>query len=41
MIKPEITLTKKANKDEAGIYKCILEKSGENYADKFREKILL
>lgn len=40
MIGLRITLTKKANKDEATIYKFILEKFGESYADRFREKLL-
>ncbi len=40
MIGLRITLTKKANKDEATIYKYILEKFGESYADRFREKLL-
>lgn len=36
MINYSLTLTGKADKDEAGIYKYIKDKFGEIYADKFR-----
>ncbi len=40
MIEYKITITRKAHKAEAAIYKYILEKFGESYADRFREKLL-
>jgi len=39
MISYSLTLTRKADKDEADIYKHITEKFGEIYADKFREPL--
>ena len=40
MIRYSLTLTRKADKDEADIYKHIIEKFGEIYADKFRETFI-
>lgn len=36
----KLTLTKKADKDEANIYNYITEKFGEIYAEKFREQLI-
>ena len=40
MISYSLALTRKADKDEADIYKHITEKFGEIYADKFRETFI-
>lgn len=40
MIEYRITITGKADKDEAAIYKYISEKFGESYAENFREKLM-
>ena len=36
----KITVTRKADKDEAAIFKYIAEQFGEIYAHKFREKLI-
>ncbi len=41
MITYKITFTKKADKDEDAIYKYILNKFGETYGDKFRQKLIV
>lgn len=40
MIDYKVILTRRANRDEAAIYKYISRKFGESYADKFRENLL-
>ena len=40
MINYSLTLTKKADKDEAEIYKYITEQFGEIYADRFRASFI-
>ena len=40
MIAYSVLITKKADNDEASIYKYISSKFGESYADKFRSRIL-
>lgn len=40
MISYKVILTKKADKDQAAIYKYILKKFGDIYANKFREKLI-
>lgn len=40
MINCTITLTSKADKDEAAIYKYIATEFGKIYADRFREKLI-
>ncbi len=40
MISYKIIVTRKADKDEAAIYRYILEKFGEIYADKFRKRLI-